>query len=75
MLRTFTDRLRTRPVAVRNALGPTGREDGDASQRDPLWSRRQTKVYLDSQDLDVHLSFALARAAARGARHQASTVP
>ncbi len=67
MLRTFTDRLRTRPVAVRKALGPTGREDGDGSQRDPLWSGRRTKVSFDNPDLDVSLFFTLARATARGA--------
>ncbi len=67
MPRAFTSWLRARPVAVRKVLGPRGREEGDAGQRDPLWSRRKTKVYFDNQDLDVYLSFILARAAARGA--------
>ncbi len=67
MLHTITDWLRARSVAVRKVLGPTSSEEGDAGQRDPLWSRRKTKVYFDNQDLDVYLSFTLARAAARGA--------
>ena len=67
MLRTWVGWIRARSADIQPARGMRRGRADDAGPRDSLWSRRKTKVYFDNQDLDVYLSFILARAGARGA--------
>jgi acetyl esterase/lipase len=61
-----TSWIRARAAALPGLKGLTGGQ-ADAGKPEDLWSRRKTKVYFENQDLDVYLSFILARAASRGA--------